>query len=115
MLNTVEIVTGVCRTVAEAGRRDPATLTEIHESSGLPKSTIVRLLSALVSEEYLVRVDERPSYRLGHKVMSLANAFVDALSVPDVTRPHLAQLASQTRQTANLAVLEGDDVWVELP
>ena len=41
-----------------AGRRDPATLTEIHETSGLPKSTIVRLLSALVEEDYLVRVDE---------------------------------------------------------
>ncbi len=93
-----------------AAQRDPATLTEIHESSGLPKSTIVRLLSALVDEEYLVRVDERPSYRLGHKVMSLANAFVDALSVPDLARPHLLSLAAQTRQTANLAVLDGANV-----
>src|SRR6478752_10679773 len=72
-----------------AGRRDPATLTEIHETSGLPKSTIVRLLSALVEEDYLVRVDERPSYRLGHKVMALANSFMEALSVPDLARPPL--------------------------
>ena len=43
-----------------AGRRDPATLTEIHETSGLPKSTIVRLLSALVEEDYLVRVGRTP-------------------------------------------------------
>ncbi len=93
-----------------AGRRDPATLTEIHESSGLPKSTIVRLLSALVDEEYLVRVDDRPSYRLGHKVMALAHAFVDALSVPDLARPYLAALAAETRQTANLAVLDGVNV-----
>ena len=93
-----------------AAQADPATLGEIHAASGLPKSTIVRLLSALVSEEYLVRVDERPSYRLGHKVMSLANAFVDALSVPDLARPHLVELAAQTRQTANLAVLDGTQV-----
>ena len=98
----------VLETVAD--RRDPATLSEIHDSSGLPKSTIVRLLSALVDEEYLVRVDDRPSYRLGHKVMSLANAFVDALSVPDVARPYLVSLAAQTRQTANLAVLDGVNV-----
>jgi DNA-binding IclR family transcriptional regulator len=93
-----------------AAQRNPATLTDIHESSSLPKSTIVRLLSALVDEEYLVRVDDRPSYRLGHKVMSLANAFVDALSVPDLARPHLVSLAAQTRQTANLAVLDGTHV-----
>ena len=93
-----------------AARRDPATLTEIHESSGLPKSTIVRLLSALVDEEYLVRVDDRPSYRLGHKVMSLAHAFVDSLSVPDLARPYLVTLAAETRQTANLAVLDGVNV-----
>jgi IclR family acetate operon transcriptional repressor len=93
-----------------AAQRDPATLTEIHAASGLPKSTIVRLLSALVDEEYLVRVDDRPSYRLGHKVMGLASAFVDALSVPDLARPHLLELAAQTRQTANLAVLDGTHV-----
>lgn len=91
-------------------QREPATLAEIHDSSGLPKSTIVRLLSALVDEEYLVRVDDRPSYRLGHKVMSLANAFVDALSVPDLARPYLVSLAARTRQTANLAVLDGSNV-----
>lgn len=93
-----------------AAQRDPATLTEIHDTSGLPKSTIVRLLSALVDEEYLVRVDERPSYRLGHKVMSLASAFVDALSVPDLARPYLVALAARTRQTANLAILDGANV-----
>jgi IclR family acetate operon transcriptional repressor len=93
-----------------AGRRDPATLTEIHESTGLPKSTIVRLLSALVDEEYLVRVDERPSYRLGHKVIALANSFMEALSVPDLARPHLLSLAAETRQTANLAVLDSTHV-----
>ncbi len=93
-----------------AGRRDPATLTEIHETSGLPKSTIVRLLSALVEEDYLVRVDERPSYRLGHKVMALANSFMETLSVPELARPHLVSLAAETRQTANLAVLDGTHV-----
>src|SRR5689334_23902709 len=93
-----------------AAQRDPATLTEIHAASGLPKSTIVRLLSALMDEEYLVRVDERPSYRLGHKVIALANAFMEALSVPDLVRPQLLSLAAETRQTANLAVLDGTHV-----
>lgn len=95
---------------AVAAQPEPATLTEIHEATDLPKSTIVRLISALVDEEYLVRVDERPSYRLGHKVMALANSFLDSLSVPDLARRHLTSLAASTRQTANLAVLDGTHV-----
>jgi len=63
-----------------------------------------------VDEEYLVRVDERPSYRLGHKVIALANSFMEALSVPDLARPHLLSLAAETRQTANLAVLDSTHV-----
>ncbi|QDW30635.1 IclR family transcriptional regulator [Arthrobacter sp. KBS0702] len=90
-----------------AAHAGPVTLSKIHEASGLPKSTIVRLVSVLCDGEYLVRVDERPSYRLGDKVMVLANSYLEALSVPDLARPHLAALAAETRQSANLGVLSG--------
>lgn len=98
----------VLETVAQG--REPVTLADIHEVSGLPKSTIVRLISALTDHEYLVRVDDRPAYRLGHKVMALATAFVDSLNVADLAHAHLAALAEDTRQTANLAVLDGTNV-----
>lgn len=88
----------------------PLTLQELHEGSGLPKSTLVRLLSALADLQFVVRVDERPAYRLGHKVMDLATAYVASLDISQVAGGYLAELAAETRQTSNLGVLDGDQV-----
>jgi DNA-binding IclR family transcriptional regulator len=101
-----------------AASADPVTLAELHEDIALPKSTLVRLLSDLVRAEFAVRVDERPAYRLGHKVMVLANSYVKSLDISQVAGGYLADLAASTRQTSNLGVLDGDQVLhvcVEVP
>ena len=90
--------------------RGPLTLQELHRGSGLPKSTLVRLLSALSDEGYAVRVDERPAYRLGHKVLALARSYVSALDVTELARPYLREVAKATGHTSNLGVLDGHDV-----
>ncbi|MFI6907717.1 IclR family transcriptional regulator [Nonomuraea sp. NPDC050394] len=93
-----------------ATSRHPVTLSELYEETGLPKSTLVRLLSVLAETEYVVRVDERPSFRLGHKVLDLSTAYVSTLDAGASARGHLAELAKRTGQTANLGVLDGTQV-----
>ena len=87
-----------------------ATLTHIHESTGVAKSTLVRLLAVLEDEHYLVRVDERPAYRLGDALLPIAAAFFDSVSAADLIRPHLASLARLTGWTSNFGVLDGQEV-----
>lgn len=91
-------------------RRDATTLTDLHQESELPKSTLVRLLSALTDLDYLNRVDERPAYRLGHKVAGLSAAYLDSIDVADLVSDRMGEIAQTTRQTANLAVLDGAEV-----
>lgn len=93
-----------------AVRPDPPTLSEFSESTALPKSTLVRLLSVLCELEYAVRVDDRPSYRLGHKVQRLATAYVSSLDLSVVAGQYLRPVAERTGQTANLGVLDGSQV-----
>ncbi|HEY0450271.1 IclR family transcriptional regulator [Actinophytocola sp.] len=88
----------------------PRTLGEIHQETGLPKSTLVRLLATLTELEFVVRVDERPAYRLGYKVMELARAHVRGLDLSEVAGGQLAGLAERTQQTSNLGVLDGEVV-----
>lgn len=88
----------------------PKTLIEISAATGLPKSTLVRLLSVLSEMHYVVRVDDRPSYRLGHKVLRLADAYTSTLDLSVVADSYLAPLARRTGQTANLGMLDGDQV-----
>jgi DNA-binding IclR family transcriptional regulator len=93
-----------------AARSHPLSLGDFAVETGLPKSTLVRLLSVLCEMDYAVRVDERPSYRLGHKVQPLASAYVSMLDLSEVSEPYLARVAHHTGQTANLGVLDGDRV-----
>ena len=93
-----------------ASAAEPLTLTEFSESTALPKSTLVRLLAVLAEMEHIVRVDERPSYRLGHKVQGLASAYVSSLDLSVVAGAYLKPVAVGTGQTANLGVLDGDQV-----
>ncbi|MEU7870489.1 IclR family transcriptional regulator [Dactylosporangium sp. NPDC049140] len=93
-----------------AAESEPLTVNDLSESTALPKSTLVRLLAVLAEMEYVVRVDERPSYRLGHKVQRLASAYVSSLDLTVVAEAYLRPVALGTGQTANLGVLDGDQV-----
>lgn len=93
-----------------AAGSQPLTLNDFSVSTALPKSTLVRLLAVLSEMEYVVRLDERPSYRLGHKVHRLASSYMSTLDLTVVAREYLRPLAEGTGQTANLGVLDGDQV-----
>ncbi|OLF18446.1 IclR family transcriptional regulator [Actinophytocola xanthii] len=93
-----------------AAASEPLTLIDFSESTALPKSTLVRLLAVLSEMEYVVRIDERPSYRLGHKVHRLASSYVSTLDLTVVAQAYLKPVAERTGQTANLGVLDGDQV-----
>lgn len=93
-----------------AGGPQPQTLNDLSGSTGLPKSTLIRLLSVLVEMGYLVRVDDRPSFRLGSKVQGLATAYLASLDLTKIAGKYLSSLAEDTGQTANLGVLDGAEV-----
>jgi IclR family acetate operon transcriptional repressor len=93
-----------------AAESQPLTLKDLSSSTALPKSTLVRLLAVLSEMEYVVRLDERPSYRLGHMVHRLGTSYVSTLDLTAVARTYLRPLAERTGQTANLGVLDGDQV-----
>jgi IclR family acetate operon transcriptional repressor len=93
-----------------ASAAEPLTLNEFSESTALPKSTLVRLLAVLAEMEYVVRVDERPSFRLGHKVQRLADGYMSTLDLTVVAQAYLRPVALATGQTANLGVLDGNQV-----
>ncbi|MFL6127051.1 IclR family transcriptional regulator [Actinophytocola sp.] len=93
-----------------AASTEPLTLNDFSAATALPKSTLVRLLAVLGEMEYVVRIDERPSYRLGHKVHRLASSYVSTLDLTVVAQEYLKPLAEGTGQTANLGVLDGDQV-----
>jgi DNA-binding IclR family transcriptional regulator len=83
------------------------TAREIALTAELPQA-VVRRIVPLMEEADLLWVQPDGSYRLGLELFSLASrvGWIDGLRA--AARPILTQLRDTTRETANLAVLDGD-------
>jgi len=83
------------------------TLTELADASGLPKSTVHRLLARLI--ELGAVEHHRSGYRIGLALFQLA-AVAPAVGMRDLAVPHLAALHRHTGHTVHLGVLRDFDV-----
>lgn len=82
-------------------------LSQMAATSGLPAPTIHRLIRTLVGLGY-VRQEPNRQYTLGPRLLIFANSVPTMLSF--VGRPHLQKLVDALGESANLAMLDGDDV-----
>ena len=94
----------VLETLAEHG---PLTLSRLATESGLPLSTVHRLVGSLGALGY-VRVGADKRYMLAPRLIHLGERSARTLSRWAV--PHLAPLVDELGETANLAMLDGDHV-----
>ncbi|MCA1220156.1 IclR family transcriptional regulator [Streptomyces sp. 8L] len=82
-------------------------LSELSASSGLPLPTIHRLMRTLVLCGY-VRQQTNRRYALGPRLIRLGESASRLLGT--WARPYLARLVDETGETANMALLDGDEV-----
>ncbi len=82
-------------------------LSELSTVSGLPLPTVHRLMRTLVSRGY-VRQEASRRYTLGSRLIRLGE--ISSQMLGTWLRPFLAQLVRLTGETANLAMLDGDEV-----
>ena len=93
-------------TLAEGGELGT---NEIARRTGMTPSTVSRQLGTLAASGLVERVSATGQYRLGLRIVHLANALLARLDVRTVARPHLEELVRQTGETATLSVPGEDD------
>lgn len=77
---------------------------ELARRVGLPASTVSRQLGTLTSAGLVEHDPDTGRYRLGIRIVRLANAVLARLDVREVARPHLEELVRITGETATLHV-----------
>lgn len=85
--------------VGEAG------ITEVAAELGVHKSTAFRLVATLEQHRLVEQSGDRGKYRLGVGLLRLAGATTARLDLVQEARPLARQLASETGETVNIAVL----------
>ncbi|MDU2064325.1 MAG: IclR family transcriptional regulator [Sporomusaceae bacterium] len=87
----------------------PVGLKQITEMTGLPKSTVYRLLSNLESRNYIT-CDHNSTYRLGLQLLKLNQLAEKDFEIKNVARGFLESLNAFTKETVHLAMLDKNRV-----
>jgi IclR family acetate operon transcriptional repressor len=104
-VQSIERAFGLLEAMADEGGM--MGLSQLASVSGLPLPTIHRLVRTLVDLGYL-RQEPSRQYVLGPKLIRLGESSSHMLSI--WARPHLARLVDELGESANLAMLDGDQI-----
>jgi IclR family acetate operon transcriptional repressor len=89
-------------------------VTDLSQLTGLDKSTVYRLLSALQQGGLVDQDPETSKYRLGGGLVRLGGLALRDTDLPRIARTHLQYLADRTQETVNLSVLTENDSLVNI-
>lgn len=81
-------------------------LQEIAERIELPKSTTFRIVQSLEKAGYLVRLEDQ-KYCLSFRFTRLAGLVKSTLSIREIARPVMAELAEKTKETVSIHAVSG--------
>ncbi|GAB6281022.1 MAG: IclR family transcriptional regulator [Thermovirga sp.] len=85
-------------------------ITQISQTVGLEKTTVFRLLQTLCARGYVRQDLSTQSYSETMKLFEMGIRIVDSHGLLKKARPHIEALAMSTRETVNLAVLDGRNI-----
>jgi DNA-binding IclR family transcriptional regulator len=109
-----EQVPGAVRALAAlrllAASPGPLPAAQIARGLGLPRSTTYHLLTAMISQGFVVHLPEERRYALGIGAFEIGTAYTRQEPLQRMARPLLARLVDRVGQSAHLAVLHGREV-----
>jgi IclR family transcriptional regulator, mhp operon transcriptional activator len=90
-----------------------ATVNGIYTETGLPKSTIVRMLETLMSVGYIARDNMCGGYRVTGKVTNLSAGYTGIPRIIEVARPLALDLTRRIKWPIGLGVIDGDAISIQ--
>jgi IclR family pca regulon transcriptional regulator len=91
-----------------SAERPAMSLSEVAAQVGLARPTARRLLLTL--EELGFVRSTGGQFQLTPRVLGLGMAYIGALGLWDIARPHLAELVAATGESSSMAQLDGSDI-----
>jgi len=92
------------------------TLEEISEHTGIPKSTVFRMLTSLEGHGYIksLHSSKKTQYKLGYSFLEKGFMVQSNLSIRDYAQPTMLELRNKLNLNVQLSIQEGlDAVYIE--
>ena len=96
-----------------AGSQQGLRLVDICSELSLPKSIAHRLLSLLIDQGYVQKIEQSESYFLSLKIAAIGMRYYTGSGFPDLIQPILDRLADKTGELARVALCSQDKlIWM---
>jgi IclR family acetate operon transcriptional repressor len=106
----VPVVRSTFRILEELSRSGSLNLNEITVRTGVPKSTVFRILSTLHYLAYVQRDEGKRTYAISPNLADLANDTASSEALRYAALPHMLGLRDEFGETVNLGRLQLDKV-----
>ena len=84
------------------------SIAELSEATGLPPSTVHRILQTFCEKKYVIRDEHAHTYQLGPALISLGRAAGNNIRIQEAALPILKNLSYVTREDSYLVIQVGD-------
>lgn len=85
---------------------------EITRLTGLAKATTTRIIQSLLKLGYLEAAQLDSKLRLAPELLTFSHVYLSNLDIRSIARPHMVELAFQTRATVSMATPNGESLSV---
>jgi DNA-binding IclR family transcriptional regulator len=111
-MKPVTSIQKVCLILDAFRSRSSMGVTELARQADLLPSDVHRLVSSLKHFGYIEQEPETKKYRLGLELLRLGHLVHQRMELREVARPYLVRLSEWTEATANLAILDPQDLEI---
>lgn len=109
----VEAVVRALHVLKAVNKLRIATINGIYAETGIPKSTIVRMLETLMAEKYVARDNMCGGYRVTCRVSELNAGYTGISRVIEVSRPFAIDLTRRLKWPIGLGAIDGDAISIQ--
>ncbi|MBM7840696.1 DNA-binding IclR family transcriptional regulator [Alkalihalobacillus xiaoxiensis] len=79
-------------------------ITSLAKELDLSKATVHRLLTTLITENFVRQDPDTERYKMGYQIVSLATHFLSNSEMIEIAKPHLKQLSIDINETVHLCI-----------
>lgn len=105
--NPIQVADRIFNVIETLAGSGPSGLIELSKKLNLNKSTVHRILNALIYMGYVKQDLATSKYFLSFKICEIASQMQEKISIIDIVRPYLKQLVKDTGETVHLVQMDG--------
>ncbi|MDX6591692.1 MAG: IclR family transcriptional regulator, acetate operon repressor [Gaiellales bacterium] len=95
---------------AAGGFKEGTSVSALARAAGLPRATALRMIEALVAEEFLIRLRDRDVVLLGPALLDLAQAVQPDRLLTEQARVPMMELSTAIRESVTLGVVRNETI-----